>query len=158
MRVIVLFFIFFNLSFSSQLYFLPKESKEATNKLITLIEKSSSSIDIAVYNFTYKKLAKALKDRAKKGVKVTVILDKEKVNEEEKTQYKYLKKEGINIVLTSNKLHIKMAIFDKKTALFGSANWKKDSFTKDYEILYFTDENKTLDKLNSIFKELEKEN
>ncbi len=158
MRVIVLFFLFFSLSFSSQLYFLPKESKEATTKLISLIENSSFSVDVAVYNFTYKKLAKALKDSAKKGVKVTVILDKEKISEEEKTQYTYLKKEGINIVLTSNKLHIKMAIFDKKTALLGSANWKKESFTKDYEILYFTNENKTLDKLNSIFKELIKEN
>lgn len=158
MKVIVLFILFFNLSFSSELYFLPKESKEATSKLISLIENSNSSIDIAVYNFTYKKLAKALKDSAKKGVKVTVILDEEKVKEEEKTQYKYLKKEGINIVLTSNKLHIKMAIFDKKTALFGSSNWKKESFTNDYEILYFTKENKTLDKLNLIFKELIKEN
>ncbi len=158
MRLIALILIFFNLSFTSEVYFLPKESKEATSKLISLIENSHSSIDIAMYNFTYKKLANALKEAVKRGVEVTVILDKKKVQQEKKTQYKNLQKENINIILSSNKLHMKMAIFDKKIALLGSANWKKNSFIKDYEVLYFTNENKTLDKLNLIFKELIKEN
>jgi phosphatidylserine/phosphatidylglycerophosphate/cardiolipin synthase-like enzyme len=107
-----------------------------------------------MYNFTYKKFAKLLNDSVKRGVRVTVILDKKKALEEKKTQYDYLVKNGIDVILLENKLHIKMAIIDKKSVIFGSANWKKKSFKSDYEILYISDDKKMLSRFNHIFKEL----
>lgn len=154
-RIFLVIILCLNFSFAKQtLYFLPKESKDSIEHLTKLINNSKISIDVAVYNFTYKKLAKLLKNRAKAGIKVTVILDKKKVKEEKKSQYKYLVNNGVNVILTDNKLHIKMAIFDKKKVLFGSANWKKNSFTKDYEIIYINDEKKVVKKLNKVFNEL----
>lgn len=154
-RVFLILILCVNFSFAKDsLYFLPSESKKAMKELTTLIKESQNSIDVAMYNFTYKKLAKLLAKRVKSGVAVTVILDKKKVSHEEDTQYKYLVKNGIKVILSSNKLHIKMAIFDKKVALFGSANWKKNSFSKDYEIVYINDDKKILKKLNKVFNEL----
>lgn len=155
LRIFLVIILCINISFAKEsLYFLPKESKQSIEHLTTLIENSKSTIDVAVYNFTYKKLAKLLKKKAKDGVKITVILDKKKVKEEKNTQYKYLVDNGIDVILTKNKLHIKMAIFDKKRVLFGSANWKKSSFTKDYEIIYINDHKKVVKKLNKVFNEL----
>ena len=146
--------IFTALNAKDSLYYLPKESNIAVKEVETLLKESKKSIDIAMYNFTYKKFAKLLKDSVRRGVRVTVILDKKKALEEKKTQYDYLVKNGIDVILLENKLHIKMAIIDKRNVIFGSANWKKKSFKNDYEILYISDDKKMLSRFNHIFKEL----
>lgn len=137
-----------------ELYYLPKESENAIKRVEELINNSKNSIDLAMYNFTYKRFAKLLKKSAQRGVRVTVVLDKKKVLKEKKTQYDYLIKNGIDVILLDTKLHMKMAIFDKKEVVFGSANWKKESFKNDYEILYISRDKEVLERFNYIFKEL----
>ncbi|RXJ86471.1 phospholipase D-like domain-containing protein [Arcobacter sp. CECT 8985] len=159
MKILLILLFSFIISFAKEdLYFLPDDSNQSIKEVSTLIENAKKSIDIAMYNFTYKKFAKLLKQSVKEGKKVTVIMDKKKVSKEEDTLYKYLKDSGIDVVLTKNKLHIKMAIFDKQIAVFGSANWKKKSFNKDYEIVYVTDKPKVVKRLNSVFSKLLLEN
>lgn len=127
----------------NQVYFLPKQSKEVKDKIIDLIRDSKSSIDIAMYNFSYKKFAKELVKSSKKGVKITVIFDKSKVEKDDKI-FKYLRKNGIKTIIPKEKLHTKMAIFDNKNFVLGSSNWTKESFKKNYEIILFSKDQKVI--------------
>lgn len=64
----------------NDVYFLPSQSKEAKSEIRDLINNSKEEIIVAIYNFSYKKFLKDLISARKKGVNVTVILDKEKIS------------------------------------------------------------------------------
>ena len=148
------FLLLFMLSLSTSLYakdkiyFLPKESKEAKKDIIKLIEKSNKKIDIAMYNFSYKKFYKALKKASKSGVDVTLIYGKSKLKLDK----------SFKLIETKKKQHIKLAIIDNQYVIFGSANWKKESFGENYEIINITDDKKKVKRFIEIFKELKEEN
>lgn len=123
---------------SDTLYFLPKDAKKAEKSIEELIENAQSSIDVAMYNFSLKRFAKALVNAQEKGVKVRVFLDHKKAKDE-KSEYVYLKKHGVAVVrIKDAKLHTKLALFDNQTVLFGSSNWTKESFDENYEVIYVT--------------------
>ncbi len=124
------------------IYFLPADAKKAKNHIEKLIKNSKSSIDIAMYNLGYKKFIKQLKKAKKKGVEVNIVYDKGA--DLRKLDARKLKE----------KLHTKLAIFDKKTVVFGSANWTKASFSENYEIIYISDEENLVSKFNTFFKGL----
>lgn len=127
----------------NDVYFLPKQSEDVQDKIIELIENSQESIYIAMYNFSYKKFAKELSKASNKGIKITVILDKSKVEKDDKI-YAFLKKNDIKVIVPDVKLHTKVAIFDNKKLMLGSSNWTKESFKKNYEIILFTDDKKVI--------------
>jgi len=141
------FFIILLLSISlyaqNSLYFFPKDAKEAKDNIENLINSSKESIDIAMYNFGDKKIAKLLDKAQKRGVDVKIFYDKKDVD------FKNIKAKTLK-----KKLHTKIAIFDKKTVVFGSPNWTKKSFKNNYEVLYITDDKKLLVKFNAFFKTL----
>ena len=149
----LMLFIFTLSAYSNELLILPKQNKEAVSKIESLILNSKNEIKIAVYNFSYKKFTKALLKAQKNGVNIIVYFDNKKVKEENDT-YKLLKKNHIKTILIKDKLHTKLAIFDNKTAYFGSANWTKKSFKENYEILYFTKDKETLETLNNFLSNL----
>lgn len=131
-----------------KIYFLPDESKEAQKEILHLIKNATSNIDIVMYNINYKKFAKALKKASKDGVEVSIIYEKSKL--------KFYKK--INLLKTKRKLHIKLAIIDKKFAIYGSANWKKESFEENYEIINITDDKEKIKKFQQIVEQIKREN
>lgn len=137
----------------SELYFLPIDKQKAEKKIISLIKASQNSIDISMYNFSYKKFAKALVKASNKGVRVNVYLDSTKVKKEDKT-YKYLIKKGIYCKVLDRKNHLKIALFDKKEVLFGSINWTKESFQDNYELLYSSTKKSDIKKSISLFNYL----
>lgn len=148
-------FLFSNLLFSNeailsfnQTLILPKQNEEAKNKIIELISTSKESINISMYNFSYKKFAKELVDASKNGVKIKLILDKSKVEKDDKI-YKFLKNNGIEIIIPKDKVHTKVAVFDDKTLLFGSLNWTKESFENNYEILLISNDKKIIYDVNN---------
>jgi len=137
-----------------KIYLLPKETKQAYKQIEKLIDSSKSQIDVAMYNFSKKSLAEELIKKHKKGIKVRVFFDSEKIKNKS-SEYKLLKKSGIEcIVISKAKLHTKLAIFDKKTALFGSLNWTKESFDENYEILYITSKDEIVERLNHFIDKL----
>ena len=133
----------------NHVYFFPKQADEAKDKIVELIANSKDTIKISMYNFSYKKFAKELVEASKKGVKIQVILDEKKVEEDDEI-YKYLKKNDIEIIISKKKLHTKIAIFDNKIALIGSLNWTKESFEENYDLIYITDDKKVIDKIVEI--------
>ena len=97
----------------NHVYFFPKQADEAKDKIIELINNSKDSIEISMYNFSYKKLAKELVKASKRGVEIKVVLDKEKVKDDNDI-YKYLKDNDIKVIIPDKKLHTKIAIFDNR--------------------------------------------
>ncbi|XPV70119.1 MAG: phospholipase D-like domain-containing protein [Halarcobacter sp.] len=143
-----------SLNCDDKIYLFPNESKKAIKDIELLIKESKTQIDVAMYNFSKKSLAKLLIKAHENGVLINVFFDSKKIKDKS-SEYKLLKKNGINCyIIDDAKLHTKLAIFDKKTALFGSLNWTKDSFSENYEILYITSKKDVLSKLNRFIKNL----
>jgi len=133
---------------TNKLYVFPDEANNAEDDIIKLIKKSKKNIIIAMYNFSYKKFAKQLVDKAKNEIKITIILDKSKIEKKDKI-YKYLKNNGIIVKVVDKKMHMKIAIFDEKILVLGSSNWTKDSFKDNYELVLFTSNKKIINKVLS---------
>ena len=129
-----------------KIYFLPTQAQEAKDDIIKLFQTSTASIDIAMYNFKHKKLIKELKKAKKRGVKINLYLDAKKAKKSKFNSNEYK--------TFDEKLHIKATLFDKKTLVFGSANWKKESFNGNIEVIYITDNKYLIDEFNNIFKKL----
>ena len=85
---------------------------------------------------------------SKNGVKINIFYEKKKG--------KFHKK--IKFFKTKAKLHTKIAIFDKKVVYYGSANWKKKSFSKNYEVINITNEKEKIEKFNNFFIKLKEDN
>lgn len=134
----------------NHVYFFPKQADEAKDKIVELIANSKDTIKISMYNFSYKKFAKELVEASKKGVKIQVILDEKKVDEDDEI-YKYLKKNDIEIIISKKKLHTKIAIFDNKIALIGSLNWTKESFEENYESLLMSNNKEIIADIDNFF-------
>lgn len=64
---------------SADVYFSPRGA--ARQRLLQAIRESRASIDVAVYNFTAAELAQALFAARHRGVRVRVILDRERYEE-----------------------------------------------------------------------------
>jgi phosphatidylserine/phosphatidylglycerophosphate/cardiolipin synthase-like enzyme len=151
---VMLFLLAITLHANDTLFVLPQESKQAEQKIEELIKSSQHSIEVSMYNFSLKSLAQELVQAKKRGVDVRVFLDEEK-SKDKSSEYKLLRKNGIDVILIgTTKLHTKLAIFDKKVAVFGSSNWTKESFDENYEIIYVSKQDDVLEKLNQFIKQL----
>lgn len=150
----MLFLLAITVNAKDTLFLLPQESKQAEQKIEELIKSSQHSIEVAMYNFSLKSLAQELIQAKKRGLEVKVFLDEEKAKDKS-SEYKLLKKNGVDVILIGyTKLHTKLAIFDKKVAVFGSSNWTKESFDKNYEIIVVSQQDDMLKKLNQFIKQL----
>ena len=150
--VFITLFLVLNL-FSNEVFILPNQGEEIKDKISESIINSKSEILVAMYNFSYKKFAKDLVDASKKGVKVTVYLDSKKVKEDSEIS-DFLTKNNIKVVLVKDKMHLKVALIDSKTAIFGSTNWTKESFEENYELIYISEDKNIVDTLKSFIKSL----
>ena len=150
--VLIALFLVLNL-YSNEVYILPKQGEQIKDKINESITNAKSEILIAMYNFSYKKFAKDLVDASKNGVKITVFLDAKKVKEDSEV-FEYLKKNNIKVVLVKDKMHLKVALIDSKVAIFGSTNWTKESFEENYELIYISEDEKTVKTLSSFIKSL----
>ena len=145
MKLILILLLSISLYAKNDIYFFPQDANKASDDIAKLINESKTSIDIAMYNFKYNKFAKLLQKAKDRGVKVKIFYTKKDID------FKDIKA----IAVKDRKLHTKIAIFDKKIVAFGSPNWKKKSFTKNYEVLYITDDKKLLLEFNKFYKMLE---
>ncbi|MGP1580058.1 MAG: phospholipase D-like domain-containing protein [Wolinella sp.] len=129
-----------------EFYLMPEEQKSALNALINFIEESKESLDIAIYAFTNREIAKSIKKIAKNGVKVHIIYDEHQADQKSHSTIGYLAKyQNIEVcTLQGNRaengnyrglMHMKMAVSDQKRILLGSANWSKNAFENSYETL-----------------------
>lgn len=154
---------------SNELFMMPKEQKAALQSLITSFEHAQENIDIAIYSFTNREIAKALRDAASRGVKITAIYDESSNEPKNKNStIGYLAKlKNIDVcTLKGNKakngkyfgiMHMKVAIIDHSTLFIGSANWSKNAFENNYETLLRTTQKPLVDKSNAYLQEMRKD-
>ena len=150
-------------SYAKEVYFTPKENKKAENRLYYLFTHAKKEIKIAIYTFTNKRLAKALKIAAKKGVKIIIVADKK----ESKHRYSIIPRLAIlknfDIYLLSGKkyktnkkakMHVKLSIIDNKYLVTGSANYSYSAFYKNYEYILIHKDKDLINKFNKFFSYL----
>lgn len=58
--------IFISFSWADSLYFMPQEQDKALQALISTIQNSQNTLDVAIYSFTNREISKAIRDIAKK--------------------------------------------------------------------------------------------
>ncbi|ADY73233.1 phospholipase D/Transphosphatidylase [Desulfurobacterium thermolithotrophum DSM 11699] len=153
MRVLALLLLLFSLFFSScqqsetkgvitkeaatiTPYFSPRGG--CTSAIISEIEHARDYIDVAVFSFTSKPIARALIKAHKKGVKVRVIIDQGTARarncvgpilEAEGIPVRYKRGSGGGL------MHNKYAVIDGKTLITGSFNWTRSAEKRNDENL-----------------------
>ena len=146
---------------------MPFEAKKAKERLLEWIDKTHTSLDIAIYSFTNRQIAKRVKNAAKRGVKVRIVTDYDQIKQKY-SQIGYLAKyRNIKIYLLKGKyakkgeyygkMHMKLAIFDNKRLTTGSANWTNSAFRRNYETICFMEEYAKAKKAKKYFEVMVRE-
>ena len=148
MKKILFLLIFTTTIFANELFLLPDEANSLKNRLRYEILNAKETIFVAMYNFSYKQIAKHLIEASKNGVKITVLLDKSKVDNND-TIYSMLKEANINVIFDDKveKMHLKAMLIDDKLAVLGSMNFTRKSFEENYDFVYFNKDKKVIQKL-----------
>ncbi|MCT7446710.1 phospholipase D-like domain-containing protein [Aliarcobacter skirrowii] len=151
MKKIIFLLLFVGSLVANDIFVLPKDSKKLEDRLSYEILNAKKEIFIAMYNFSYKKIANDLIKSSKNGVKITVLLDKSKVKEDDEI-YKFLKSNDINVVFKDSvkKMHLKTILIDNRLAMIGSMNFTKKSFKESLDIVYFSNDDVLISKLKEI--------
>ena len=151
------------LLYSAEIYFMPKDGKAAENRLFYLFSHAKKEIKIAIYSFTNKKLARALKIAAKHGVKITIIADKKEAKYSRSVIPRLAAIKNFHIYLLSGKryrdkkkakMHVKLSIVDNKYVITGSANYSYSAFYKNYEYIMINNKRYLVKEFDSFFKYL----
>lgn len=130
-------------------FLMPADGEIAQKSIIKAIEDSKTSIDVAMFMFTNKKIANALIEKSKKSKEnmIRVIVDKSFNNKVNPTGSKYrnlTKAKNIRTFLAqglpkknkkSGIMHAKLLIIDDETVYLGSTNFTNSAFSSNFEIL-----------------------
>ena len=151
---------------ADNLYFMPYNAKEAVNALIGEIKSAKKEVKIAIYSFTNREIAKAIRDSAKRGVRFKIVFDKKQNIDDSYSQIGYLAKlKNIEVCVLSGKnngrysgiMHNKIALIDDRVVVFGSANWSKSAFEVNYEMMIISQNKSYISQINGYFTRMSKE-
>lgn len=121
-----------------EVFFSPKGG--CTEAVVDALSNAKTSVFVQAYSFTSVPIAKALIDAQKRGVKISVILDKS--NQADKyTAATTLANYGIEPLIDSKHAiaHNKIMILDGKTILTGSFNFTKAAESNAENLLVIHD-------------------
>lgn len=163
--ILILAFMTQNL-IADALYFMPYDATNAVNALISEIKSAKKEVKIAIYSFTNREIAKAIRDAAKRGVRFKIAFDYKQNINDTYSQIGYLAKlKNIEVCTLQGKnngkyngiMHNKIALIDDKSVAFGSANWSKSAFEVNYEMMIISQNKSYISQINGyltrIFKE-----
>lgn len=124
-----------------------------------LMAATTISLDAALYRLNLPRLARALEAAAARGVRVRLVLDRNKYEETPATR-KLLANSAIPFRLrygrdgTGSKMHHKFAIFDGNVGITGSYNWTVESEEQNFENLLVLREAQRVEILQREFEAL----
>lgn len=137
-----------------ELWLLPDPRGYALNTVRNLLKKAQKTIKIAMFTLTHPNLIDELINSARKGVKVTVVIDFHAGIGASTKAIDKLKRAGIKVLYGGGTqlLHHKFLYIDEQTLLTGSANWTKAAFYKNHDCFLILhsltqDQKKFMDKL-----------
>lgn len=126
--------------------YFPRDGQKAAPELISIINSSKKTLDLAIYSFTDPQIASAVRGAKERGVAVRLITDREQsASQSQKSVLSGLKKAGIPIKLNTHQgiMHLKVTIADGAVATTGSFNYTKSAETKNDEVFVVLDDPKT---------------
>jgi phosphatidylserine/phosphatidylglycerophosphate/cardiolipin synthase-like enzyme len=103
-----------------------------SRQIIREIDNAQSSVDVAVYSFTGRDIAKSLLNAQKRGVNVRIILDGGRAKNST-SSYILFRQNNMNQKLVEPTMHNKFAIIDEKLLITGSYNWTVSAEKRNFE-------------------------
>ncbi len=132
-----------------RVYFSPNGGCE--DAILEAIAHAKKEIDVAMYAFTSRRLAQALVEAKRHGVRVRVVLDGSFDRDNQYSKGEFLRRNGLPVKLVSprgawgrakeweGKMHNKFAVIDGSTVITGSYNWTTTAERVNHEnLLIFT--------------------
>lgn len=107
-----------------------------SRQIIREIDNAQSSVDVAIYSFTSRDIAKSLHNAQKRGVNVRIILDGGRAKNSI-SSYIFFRKNNLNQKLVEPTMHNKFAIIDEKLLITGSYNWTVSAEKRNFENILF---------------------
>ena len=110
-----------------EVYFSPQEG--TLEHILELVNSARESIYFLAYSFTSDKLAEALVERAKSGLTVTGVFDKDQYHSNSGTEFDNLRNAGMQVSLDGNPrlMHHKVIIIDQQIVITGSYNFSNNA-------------------------------
>ncbi len=123
------------------------------------IQAATISLDAALYRFNNQRLAYALDTARRRGVRIRLVLDRNKYEESRATQEllaggRFPFRLAYGRQGPGSKMHHKFAILDRKTVLTGSYNWTLCSEEQNYENLLIFRERQQVERYAHEFEAL----
>jgi mitochondrial cardiolipin hydrolase len=130
-------------SLDESVYFSPGE--ECLSAILHQIKSASKIIQICLFTISDNRISEELLSKHSSGVHVKIITDNDKVNDKG-SDIDQLSRAGIPIKVdvSSNHMHHKFALFDKKTLLTGSYNWTRSAERYNHENIIISDSPKMM--------------
>ena len=118
-------------------YYFPRAGQKVQPQLISIIDSSQKTLDIAIYSLTDSKIGSAITRAHQRGVAVRLITDREQSSGQyQKALLKNLVKAGIPVKVDTHSglMHLKVTVADKKIATTGSFNYTKSAEETNDEV------------------------
>lgn len=125
------------------------------NTIVGQLGSARTSADICVFTITDNRITSAIRDAYRRGVKVQVITDNEKMFDEG-SDIEGLRVMGIpvRVDVTEYHMHHKFALFDGATVLTGSYNWTRGAAEFNEENLVVTNHPRLVQRFAEVFERL----
>ncbi len=110
-----------------EVYFSPEDS--TLEHILAVVNAAQHSIYFLAYSFTSDDLAAAMMERAKSGVTVEGVFDRDQYHSNTGTEFEHLQNAGIDVRLDGNPrlMHNKVIIVDGQTVITGSYNFSNNA-------------------------------
>ena len=110
-----------------EVYFSPEDG--ALEHILNAVNSAQESITFMAYSFTTDALAEALIERAKAGVSVRGVFDKDQYHSNAGTEFDTLHNAGVDVWLDGNSrlMHHKVIIIDEQVVITGSYNFSNNA-------------------------------
>jgi len=138
---------------AGEVYFSP--GPDCRSALVKHISSAKQTLDICVFTITDNHLRDRIVDAAKRGVKVRIISDNEKL-EDIGSDIDYFVSNGVPVKIdeTKHHMHHKFAIFDDEVLATGSYNWTRSAFGMNNENLVMLGNRKLINAFRAEFDRL----
>lgn len=140
----------------NRVFFSPGD--EIKNEIKQLLDHATETVDLCIFTITDNELARKIKACYKRGVKVRIITDDEKM-EDNGSEIRKLAKAGIPVKTDHSHYHMhnKFGIIDKQIAITGSFNWTYTATKHNQENLVATTKYEIVKQYDEEFDRLWKE-
>jgi len=131
-------------------------SPDGGDEIISVVRSASSSIDVELYVFSYRRLADELIGAKERGVRVRVLLEPTLSGSNPNLEMaEYLGDAGIEVrwALPSRTNHAKFAIIDGRKVLVGSHNWSYSAMSTNREASVLVEDEEAVGEFEAVFEE-----